>query len=95
MSTHVSSKLRRVSNTLVQAALGVGSVNFWSFTVAWTRGGGYVTECAHASSFRSSLTVFDEVVEGILSDLAINVELCHTIPCLRLRGTVGIRLHVC
>ena len=29
-----------VSNTLVQATLGVCSVNFWSFTVAWTRGGG-------------------------------------------------------
>ena len=25
---------------LVQATLGVGFVNFWSFTVAWTRGGG-------------------------------------------------------
>ena len=40
LSTRVSRKLRRVSNTLVQATLGVGSVNFWSFTVAWTRGGG-------------------------------------------------------
>ena len=40
MSTRVSRKLRRVSNTLVQATLGVVSVNFWSFTVAWTSGGG-------------------------------------------------------
>ena len=31
--------MRRVSSTVVQATLGVGSVNFWSFTVAWTRGG--------------------------------------------------------
>ena len=29
-----------VSNTLVEATKGVGSVNFWSFTVARTRGGG-------------------------------------------------------
>ena len=28
------------SNAYVQATLGVGSVNFWSLTVAWTRGGG-------------------------------------------------------
>ena len=40
MSTRVSRKFPRVSNTLVQATPGVGSVNFWSFTVAWTRGGG-------------------------------------------------------
>ena len=40
MSARVSRKLRSVSNALVQATLGVGSVNFWSFTVAWRRGGG-------------------------------------------------------
>ena len=34
------SKLRSVSNTPVQATPGVGSVNFWSFTVAWTGWGG-------------------------------------------------------
>ena len=28
------------SNAYVQAAIGTGSINFWSFTVAWTRGGG-------------------------------------------------------
>ena len=38
MSTRVSTKLRSVSNTLVQATLGVGTVNFWSFTAAWTGG---------------------------------------------------------
>ena len=27
-------------NALVQPTLGVGCVNFWSFTAAWTRGGG-------------------------------------------------------
>ena len=40
MSTRVSRKLWRSSSSLVQATLAVGSVNFWSFTVAWTRGGG-------------------------------------------------------
>ena len=30
--------MQHVSNTLVSATLGVGSVIFWSFTVAWTRG---------------------------------------------------------
>ena len=39
-----SRKLWGVSNTLVQATLGVGSVYFWSFTVAWTRGGGGIRE---------------------------------------------------
>ena len=39
--------LQRVSNTLAQATLHVGSVNFWSFTVAWTRGGG-LDQCWHA-----------------------------------------------
>ena len=39
ISTPVSRNLWRVSNTLVQATLGVGSVDFWSFTVAWKRGG--------------------------------------------------------
>ena len=30
-------------SNLVQATLGVDSVIFWSFTVAWTRGGGVDT----------------------------------------------------
>ena len=37
---HVPCTVQRVSNTLVSATLGVGSVNFWSFTVAWTKGPG-------------------------------------------------------
>ena len=40
MSTRVSRKLQHISNAPVQATPGVGSVNFWSFTVACTRGGG-------------------------------------------------------
>ena len=47
VSTRVSHKLWRVSNTLVKATLGVGSVNFWSFAVAWTRGGGYLFRWIH------------------------------------------------
>ena len=37
---HVPCTVDRVSNTLGQATPGVDSVNFWSFTVAWTWGGG-------------------------------------------------------
>ena len=37
---HVPCAARRGSNALVQATPGVRSVNFWSFTAAWTRGGG-------------------------------------------------------
>ena len=33
----------RVGNALVQAPPGVGAANFWSFTIAWTKGGGGVT----------------------------------------------------
>ena len=54
MSTRVSHKLRRVSNALVQATLGVGSVDFWSFTVAWTRGGGG-GGASHVTAPRSGL----------------------------------------
>ena len=44
--------LRRVSNARVQATPGVGSVNFWSFTVAWTRGGGAF--CVHTHCHRDA-----------------------------------------
>ena len=48
MSTRVSRKLRRGSNIVVQATLGIGSVDFWSFTVAWTgAGGGYSPSTSH------------------------------------------------
>ena len=36
------------ATSLVQATLGVGSVNFWSCTAAWTRLGGYLV-CAPAT----------------------------------------------
>ena len=39
---HAPRTVDRVSNALVQAPLGVGSVYFWSFPVAWTGGGGSV-----------------------------------------------------
>ena len=48
MSTRVSRKLRRVRNALVQATLGVGSVNFWSIYhyLDKGRGGGYASMTA-------------------------------------------------
>ena len=39
MSTGASRKLQHVNNALVQATVGVSTVNFWSITVAWTRAG--------------------------------------------------------
>ena len=32
--------MRRASNATVLATVGVGSMNFWQFTVSWSRGGG-------------------------------------------------------
>ena len=46
---HVPCTVQRVSNTLVQVTLGVGSVKSWSFTVAWTRGGGKIGASFHPS----------------------------------------------
>ena len=43
--SHVPCTVSRVSNTRVQATLGVGSVNFRSFIVAWTRGGRVINVC--------------------------------------------------
>ena len=40
VSPHAPRTVYRVSNTPVQATLGVSFVHFWSFPVAWTRKGG-------------------------------------------------------
>ena len=45
-----------VSNALVSATLGFGSVNFWSFKVAWRGGGGIsIFVCAASNNTSPNL----------------------------------------
>ena len=72
---------------VVQATLGVGSVDVWSFTVAWTRGRGF--PLLHAISWAT--IAFNTNVQAILLDEGghgtkwMNVfihSFCGGLPCL-------------
>ena len=66
MSTHASRKLRCVGNTLVQATQRVGSINFWSFTVAWTAGGGGVPPPPPRFNFFLPQPTYLKVISAIM-----------------------------
>jgi len=65
---HVPCTVSRVSNTRVQATLGVGSVNFKSFTIAWTGGGEPL--CAFCTDF-ARLHLLFAIVHFITAHIAI------------------------
>ena len=55
----------RVSNALVQAAHGVGSVRFWPSTVAWARGYSFALSCRKGVPQRSARTHHSTVAPAV------------------------------